>query len=111
MTSSNIWFGPPAEPTPEIVREKVYYLRHPIEFREGDVERVFYDVTVRRPIAKDLLALDGESGEIAKSLAMIAQLTGLMMPLVHKLDNEDVQGISEIIAVFMAPGPQTGGTS
>lgn len=88
----------------------VHPLRFPIAFTSGDEARTIEEVTVRRPIAKDFLATDGVQGDVAKSLAMIEQLTGLMRVQVEKLDGVDMAAIGSIIEGFMEPGPQTGAT-
>lgn len=78
---------------------------------EGEHEEITTELTVRRPVAKDLRIIDGHAGEVAKILAMIARLTGLAMVEVDNLSIADVSGLTNIIEGFMEPGLPTGQTA
>lgn len=52
-------------------------------------------LTLRRPIAKDMRAMDGAKGEIGKSLALAAHLSGVPAPLLDNLDGTDFLELSD----------------
>ncbi|CAN5533470.1 hypothetical protein BH09PSE4_BH09PSE4_14600 [soil metagenome] len=91
-----------------ITAAKSYQLKFPISSQVGDDEETITTVQVRRPVARDFRAIDAVKGEIAQSLTMIEQLTGLMRVQVDKLDGVDMAAIGEIIEGFMLPGLPTG---
>ncbi|MET0362946.1 MAG: phage tail assembly protein [Sphingobium sp.] len=92
-----------------------YDLKFPIKVTKylstGDREETLTSMELRRPIAKDMRRTDGVEGEVAKSIVLIAQLSGWGVPDVDQLDIADLAGIGEIIEGFTAPGPATGATS
>lgn len=68
------------------------------------------EVTIRAPKARDMRVVDKHTGQVAQSLAMIAQLTGLAIMQVDELDVVDVTAIGDIIEGFTKPGPPIGQT-
>lgn len=89
-----------------------YLLKVPIArtFRgpDGDRSETVDRVTVRPPKGRDMRVMDKVTGEIAQSLAMIAQLTGLEPYQVDELDVRDISALGEIIEGFTKPGRATG---
>lgn len=93
-----------------------YTLKYPVTItlispEDGEKEETVSIITLRRPTAKDMRITDGITGEVAKSLALIGELSGLGRQQVDKLDVADMVAIGEIIEDFIAPGPKTGATS
>lgn len=82
-------------------------------FRQGDTERAetITEVTVRVDVrAKDLRCMDGVNGEVAKTIALIAHLTGLMVKQVDDLPVADFAKLAEIVGEFVPNGQETGET-
>lgn len=77
----------------------------------GDREEKMDSVTIRKPKAKDLRAIDAVTGDVAKSIALMARLTGLTVATVDEMDVTDFQAIGDIIEGFTQPGRPTGETS
>lgn len=98
-----------------MMAEVVYKLQYPIAATYGSGaearDETIFEISLRRPIAKDLLITDGVQGEVAKTLAVIAQLSGLPRVLVEKMDAADLTAVGAIIEGFMPPGLPTGATS
>lgn len=92
-----------------------YTLVVPIEIttKKAGVESTnrIEELTIRRPKAKDMRALDSAKGDMAQTLLMIERLTGLQKHEVDEIDMMDVHHIGEIFGGFTPPGQSTGGTS
>jgi hypothetical protein len=65
-------------------------------------------ITLRRPKAKDMRAMDNAKGEIGKSLALAGQLSGIPAPLLDNLDGSDFIELSEAVQGFLKPSQATG---
>lgn len=93
-----------------------YRLKNPITITsiEGKVldELSVSEMTIRSDVrARDLQAMDDATGEVGKTLALIAKLSGLTKRQVDELGVADFAAIGEIVAGFMPPGLLTGGTA
>lgn len=93
-----------------------YALCTPIERRlkvAGGEERVetITEVLVREPRARDMRVADRHEGQVAKSIALIAQLTGLEIRDVDELVAADFDALGEIVSDFFPGGQATGTTS
>ena len=55
--------------------------------------------------------MDGRTGDVAQSIALIAQLTGLMEKQVDELPLEDYVTLAEIAGELVPSGPPTGQTA
>ena len=91
----------------------VYQLKTPIVVTKkggGEALRV-EQLELRTPKAKDLRALDRESGEVGKSLALIAALSGQPPFVLDEMSVEDFQAVGELVGAFFPDGQETGTTS
>lgn len=78
---------------------ETYELMHPIE-AYGTTWR---QLSLRRAIARDLLATDG-LGEMGATLKMIALLSGAPQAVVEQLDAADALALGEVIGRFLGIG-------
>jgi len=91
-------------------------LRHPIVtvFRgpDGEREETLTTLQLRTAIkARDLRVTDGVTGEISKTLALIAQLAGISVREADELSIEDIAVIGEILGNLLPAGLLTGPTA
>ncbi len=94
----------------------VYPLKHPIEIKARDSEKVIEtitEVTLNRPKGKHLRRLEKFKGEMTQTFALLADLTNLPPAAIDELDGEDFVILGEMIEGFFgkSPRPATGGTS
>lgn len=94
--------------------ESVVQLKHPVTYTadriDGGGERTLEEIHVPHRIkAKHLRAIDAATGEVAKSLALLAAVTGLPKVAIDELDAEDVAAATEALAVPFS-GPRWTGT-
>lgn len=61
-----------------------------------------------RMIARDLRVLDAHQGEIGKTIAMIAQLSGLPIGTIDLIGAADFAALMAITEGFTLPGPTNG---
>ncbi|AGF74134.1 putative phage related protein [Bartonella australis AUST/NH1] len=73
-----------------------YQLFMPVEF-EG---KEHSEITLRRPKAKDLQAIDKKEG-VEQTIAMITRLSGWPYEAISELDIDDLSGIGEILESFI----------
>lgn len=90
-----------------------YQLKQPVTvtFRSSSGERQeqLTELTLRTEIkAKDLRAIDGHDGDVAKAIAMIARLSGRSIAEIDELGAEDFGELAELIDSFTMPGRKTG---
>jgi hypothetical protein len=87
-------------------------LKYPVT--DADGER-FEELTFRRPVIKDLKALDTIKGDVDKISTLILRLatsqTGSQITpfAVDNIDAEDFAKIGEVIGSFLETSPQTTG--
>jgi len=74
----------------------------------GPTGQPLAELSLRRPKAKDFRAMDNAKGEIGKSLALAAQLSGIPAPLLDNLDGSDFIELSEAVQGFLKPSQATG---
>ncbi len=87
-------------------------LNYPITWEGAKIA----EVTVKRPKVKDMKAVEEVEeglGDISRSIAVIAILTGLPSEAVEELDAKDFEAVSEVIGGFLgrATPPPSGGAS
>jgi hypothetical protein len=63
------------------------------------------EIEVRAPRMRDLKAIDGVKGDVAKVAKTIESLTGLTQREIDDLHFEDVKGLGEIVAGLMGVEP------
>lgn len=63
------------------------------------------EISLRRPLVRDLRALDkarkDDAGELAHGIAMISQLAGLPVSVLDEMDAGDFATVSDVLAGFM----------
>lgn len=77
-----------------------YKLKYPLESSKGTIS----EVTLRRPKAKDLLAVDQvaqKSGDLASVFTLVSLLSALTKSEVEDLDAEDFGELSEMVTGFL----------
>lgn len=94
------------------MKTKTIQLAYPIEAGGATIAAV----TIRRPKAKDLRALDtaraGGASEVEQSMVMIEGLTGLPREVVDELDATDFAALGEAVADFFSqPAPGASGAA
>lgn len=93
-----------------------YTLKRPLTVTlkgpDGEREEQIAEVTIR-PLdcADDLRCMDGHEGEVAKSIALVAHLSGLTVRQVGKLHPADFAALAEKAEGFTPPGLPIGETS
>lgn len=86
-------------------------LKHPIEKRgkdSGTVLMSLESLTIRRPKARDMAALDKVPGDINRMLEMAARLSGEPRVLLDELDTEDFLQVAGAVGRFLPNGLKTG---
>ena len=63
------------------------------------------EIEVRAPRMRDLKAIDGVKGNVAKVAKTIESLTGLTQREIDDLHYEDVKGLGQIVAGLMGVEP------
>lgn len=67
-------------------------------------------LTLARPKVKHLKVVDSVEGDIEKSIALIAELSGLPPSSVEEIDGVDFAKLSETLGKYLKKGaPKTGG--
>lgn len=92
----------------------VYELKHPIEIKSAKDDTVVETLTelrLARPKGKHLKAMDKVSGEVAKTLALIAACAAVPPAQLDNLDAEDFTALGEIAEGFFGGRRETGATS
>ena len=74
-------------------------LQYPI--MAGD-EKLTELIIKRRPITKDLKAMDEAKGEVGKSAALLARLADIPPSWVDQLDASDFTNAAEVIGNFLS---------
>lgn len=87
-------------------KETIVELSRPIE-ANGET---LYKLTLREPCVKDLKSMDGIDGDIAKAVALAAQLARVPPSAIDGMNAKDFAKLSEVVADFLAEPPPTGGT-
>ena len=77
---------------------------------DGEREETITELVIRRPVAGDLRVTDSVTGDVAKSLALLARITGVDQRALDKLDTVDLTALGEVIEGFTKAGPQIGKT-
>ncbi len=79
-------------------------LTYPLKIAGAEVSVL----NLRRPKVRDLEQMDKQSGDIAKTVTLIANLAEITPEQVRELDAEDFAVVSEMVAGFLgnAPGPR-----
>lgn len=67
-----------------------------------------YDsLTFRRAKAKDFVAMDAVKGEMRKTMALFASMSGVPLPVIEELDAEDFARVGVEIAPLMGKSMRT----
>ena len=74
-------------------------LDYPIQAGDERVEELIIE---RRPRAMDLKVMDQEKGEIAKSAALLAQLTDTPLSWIDRMDSSDFTRAAEVVGNFLS---------
>lgn len=85
-----------------------YTLKTP--YRDGSDPNgaMLTELTVRRPIVRDLLATDAAKGEVGKAVALLSRLTGVDQKTLASMDGEDFEALSNMVGDFSdRPAPAT----
>lgn len=82
-------------------------LQCPIEIAGDRIDKL----TFTRPKVKHLKSMDKVQGEMSKSIALVAALSGVPVSVVEQLDAADFARCSEVIADFLGMRRETGATS
>ncbi len=99
----------PAKP----LQELVITLKHPVVVlaKDGQTEvDTITTITMRRPKAKHMRAMDKTAGEFGKVLGLVQATTGLPMSVVDEIDGEDVITLATAVADFLGVSLLTGPT-
>lgn len=91
-----------------------YTLKYPIVTRlrgpDGEREETVRELTLRRVKARDIRAVDAQTGEVAKTLALLSQVTDQPAHIIDELDMEDIVGLGELVGDFLPASLGTGQT-
>jgi hypothetical protein len=79
-------------------------LAQPLEDGDGAVIKLIF----KRPKAKHLRAMDKVKGQVAKTLALAAELSGVGVKTLGQIDASAFQEVSRVIAGFLRRSPATG---
>jgi hypothetical protein len=71
-----------------------------------DGARLITDLTFRKAKTGDLVAADAVKGETAKTLAILACMADVSLPIMKEIDLEDFAMISEKVAPLMGEFPK-----
>jgi hypothetical protein len=99
----------PAQP----LRELVITLKHPVVVlaKDGKTEiDTITSITMKRPKAKHMRAMDKATGEFGKVLGLVQATTGLPMSVIDEIDGEDVITLATRVADFLGVSLLTGAT-
>ena len=94
-----------------------YLLKHPITVRtkvdgQDIVETVITELPYHKLRPKELNAADGIDGENAKTIALVAKMTGLTVRQVGEdMDLDDYQELAQATGGFIPGGQSTGGNA
>lgn len=80
-------------------------LKHPITVDGREVA----ELTLRRPKVRDLERMDKVSGEMAKAVAMVADLTELTPDQVREIDAGDFTAVAEALGDFLGAAQPASG--
>ena len=73
-------------------------LKHPIKIDGREVAQL----TLRRPKVRDLERMDKVSGEMAKAVALVADLAEITPDQVRELDAGDFTAVAEALGDFLS---------
>ena len=59
--------------------------------------KVYNELVFKRPKASALVAMDAARGDVAKTMAFLAALAGVPIPVIHELDVADLARLGEEI--------------
>jgi hypothetical protein len=99
----------PAQP----LQELVITLKHPVVVlaKDGKTEiDTLTSITMKRPKAKHMRAMDKAAGEFGKVLGLVQATTGLPMSVIDEIDGEDVITLATGVADFLGVSLLTGAT-
>jgi hypothetical protein len=74
----------------------------------GEREETITEVQLRRPKGKDIRAMDRAEGDIGKTMALLARVSGLEPSVLDEMDGADVVALLELVAGFLPNGQPTG---
>lgn len=60
--------------------------------------KTYTELTFKRPKVGSLAAMDAATGDVERTLAFLASLAGVPLPVLHELDLADLERISREIA-------------
>lgn len=82
-------------------------LKHPITVtlrgNGGEREETIATLSLRKPKARDMRALDSVKGDASRLIALAARLTGHPEKIIDELDGEDFVTLGQLVARFF-PG-------
>ena len=79
-------------------------LAYPIQAHGEEVS----EITLRRPLVRDLKVLDEAKGDVARTAALIGALAGLTPKEVDALDAGDFTRLGQAVADFLPTAQPTG---
>lgn len=91
----------------------VYPLKYPVEIKSAETGEVVEKITelkLRRPKGKQLKVIDTATGEVGKTLALIAACSGQTLKIADELDGEDIVELGVIVEGFFGGRLPTGAT-
>lgn len=96
--------------------ETVVKLKYPITYTadrfDGGGERTVEELRIPSRIkVKHLRAMDKSQGEVGKSLALIAAVTGLPKAAIDEMDAEDLAAATDALSAPLSGRPETGAKS
>lgn len=77
----------------------VFKLDHPLTVGEKKIERI---TLKHRPRAKDLKSMDEKKGDIAKMIALVANLSDELPVYIEQMDGRDFLRLSEVVGSFLS---------
>jgi hypothetical protein len=75
----------------------VVTLEYPFDAKDGQVT----EVKLRRPTVADLESADRTAGDLAKSISIIASVSGLSVASIKKMDAADFGKLSKVVEGYV----------
>jgi hypothetical protein len=88
----------------ELMSELKIKLKYPIKVMGAEVA----ELTFKRLNARKMRAIDAETGDIGKTIVMIAKSASIPISSAEDLDFADLKEIGEALADFLSSSPLTG---
>ena len=85
-----------------VSREFTYVLFYPIEKKDGSDSETIIKISSTTMERKRVIQEIKDSKKIDQSIALVAESTGLSVPMAGRLKDKDISRISAIASVFLA---------